>query len=93
MHEPSVEDKWFVGEQYKRQVLEEMSPEQLIDVILCRPTVEMRPSFRDTGYTATYRFEPLTNMQFTRDQQITTRRGLVMAGGGGGGAKAARPRL
>jgi arginine deiminase len=42
------------------------------------PKVEMRPSFRDTGFTASYRFDPLTNMMFTRDQQITTRRGLVM---------------
>jgi arginine deiminase len=38
----------------------------------------MRPSFRDTGFTASYRFDPLTNMQFTRDQQITTNKGLVM---------------
>lgn len=71
-------DKYFVGDEYKRKVLEVMSPEQLIDVVLCHPTVEMRPSFRDTGFTASYRFDPLTNMQFTRDQQITTNKGLVM---------------
>jgi len=71
-------DRYFVGDEYKRKVLEVMSSEQLIDVILCHPTVEMRPSFRDTGFTASYRFDPLTNMMFTRDQQITTRRGLVM---------------
>lgn len=41
-------DKYFVGDDYKRKVLEVMSPEQLIDVVLCHPTVEMRPSFRDT---------------------------------------------
>ena len=68
-------DKYFVGDEYKRNVLEVMSPEQLIDVVLCHPTVEMRPSFRDTGFTASYRFDPLTNMQFTRDQQITTNQG------------------
>ena len=59
-------DRYFVGDEYKRKVLEVMSPEQLIDVILCHPTVEMRPSFRDTGFTASYRFDPLTNMMFTR---------------------------
>ena len=71
-------DRYFVGDEYKRKVLEVMSATQLVDVVLCHPTVTMRPSFRDTGYTASYRFDPLTNMQFTRDQQITTDRGLVM---------------
>ena len=71
-------DHYFVGDEYKRKVLEVMSAEQLIDVVLCHPTVTMRPSFRDTGFTASYRFNPLTNMQFTRDQQITTNKGLVM---------------
>lgn len=41
--------------------------------------VHVAPSYRDTGFTASYSFDPLTNVQFTRDQQITTRRGIVMA--------------
>ena len=56
-----------------------MSAEQLIDVVLCGPTVHVSPSYRDTGFTASYKFDPMTNVQFTRDQQITTRRGIVMA--------------
>lgn len=56
-----------------------MSAEQLTDVILCGPKVHVAPSFRDTGFTASYSFDPLTNVQFTRDQQVTTRRGIVMA--------------
>lgn len=76
--ECSEAERYFLGDEYKRKVLEVMSPEQLIDVILCHPTVVMRPSHRDTGFTASYRFEPLTNMQFTRDQQVTTAKGLVM---------------
>jgi arginine deiminase len=75
----SAADRFFVGEEYKRQVLETMSAEQLVDVVLCAPTVHVMPSFRDTGFTARYAFEPLTNLQFTRDQAVTTCRGVVLA--------------
>jgi arginine deiminase len=30
------------------------------------------------GFTATYKFSPLSNIVFTRDQQITTKKGIVM---------------
>ena len=60
-------------------MLENMSADQLIDVILTKPTVTVKPSYRDTGFTASYEFEPLTNLIFTRDQQITTAKGVVMA--------------
>ena len=69
----------YVSDNYKRKVLENMSPDQLIDVILTNPTVTVKPSFRDTGVSASYEFEPLTNLIFTRDQQITTAKGIVMA--------------
>lgn len=42
----SPEDRFFVGDSYKRTVLEAMSAEQLIDVVLCGPTVHVMPSFR-----------------------------------------------
>jgi len=71
--------KEHISDSYKRLVLENMSPDQLIDVILTKPTVTVKPSFRDTGFTASYEFEPLTNLIFTRDQQITTAKGIVMA--------------
>jgi len=72
-------DRFFVGDAYKRSVLEAMSPEQLCDVVLTCPKVTVLPSFRDTGFTARYAFEPLTNMQYTRDSAVTTARGLVLA--------------
>eukprot|EP00123_Amoebidium_parasiticum_P010375 comp20064_c0_seq1/m.24674 comp20064_c0_seq1/g.24674 ORF comp20064_c0_seq1/g.24674 comp20064_c0_seq1/m.24674 type:complete len:447 (-) comp20064_c0_seq1:212-1552(-) len=73
------EDKFFVGNAYKAKVLEAMSADQLIDIIMTNPKVSIRPSYRDTGFTATYSFEPLSNIVFTRDQQITTKKGIVMA--------------
>ena len=74
----SPADAFFVGEEYKRSVLEAMSPEQLADVSLCGPTVHVMPSYRDTGFTARYSFDPLTNVQYTRDTAVTTARGVVL---------------
>lgn len=59
-------------------MIETMSNGQLIDIILVNPTVILTPSYRDTGLTAMYEFEPLSNLIYTRDQQITTRSGIVM---------------
>jgi len=47
-----------------------MSVTQLIDIILINPTVHLTPSGRDTGFTASYTFEPLSNLVYTRDQQV-----------------------
>lgn len=41
------------------------------DCLCCYPC-------RDTGLTASYTFEPLSNLVYTRDQQITTCKGIVM---------------
>lgn len=61
----------------KPQVLEHMSVTQLIDVILINPTVTLTPSGRDTGFTACYTFEPLSNLVYTRDQQVGRERGQL----------------
>lgn len=71
-------DRYYMTETYKRNVLEHMSTTQLIDTIMINPTVLLRPSYRDTGLTATYSFQPLSNLVYTRDQQITTCNGIVM---------------
>lgn len=49
-----------------------MSTTQLIDTVMINPTVSLQPSYRDTGLTASYTFEPLSNLVYTRDQQVTT---------------------
>eukprot|EP00899_Mesostigma_viride_P029157 jgi/Mesvir1/9426/Mv02169-RA.1 len=73
----SASDRFYLGDTYKGQVLEALSIEQLVNIVLTNPTVTVQPSFRDTGFTATYNFNPLTNLIYTRDQQITTRKGIV----------------
>ena len=47
-------------------------PLQLVDTIMINPTVIITPSQRDTGLSAAYGFHPLSNLVYTRDQQITT---------------------
>ncbi|CAL8463141.1 g2675 [Coccomyxa elongata] len=74
----SEEDRYYVTKEYMREVLEHMSIAQLIDTILINPTVHISPSYRDTGLHATYTFKPLSNLVYTRDQQITTCKGIVM---------------
>ena len=71
-------DRAYLSDDYKRRVLEHMSINQLIDTILINPTVQLSPSRRDTGFTATYSFQPLSNLVYTRDQQVTTCQGVVM---------------
>lgn len=66
----SKEDMYYVGDHYKRQTVEAMSAEQLVDIIMTRPSVTLLKSYRDTGFTALYAFAPLSNMVFTRDQQV-----------------------
>jgi arginine deiminase len=72
-------DRIYLTDDYKRRVLEHMSIGQLIDTIMINPTVHLAPSSRDTGLVASYEFQPLSNLVYTRDQQITTCRGVVMA--------------
>jgi len=72
------EDRFYVGDKYKMSVIETMSSSQLVDLIMTNPTVHISPSQRDTHFTAAYSFQPLSNMVFTRDQQIVTRKGIVL---------------
>lgn len=78
MDDLDADDRYYLSDEYKLKVLEHMSVPQLIDTILINPTVHLAPSYRDTGLTATYSFKPLSNLVYTRDQQITTAKGIVM---------------
>lgn len=62
MDELAEEDKFYLSDDYKRNVLEHMSTSQLLDMLLIHPTVHVSPSYRDTGLTASYTFKPLSNL-------------------------------
>lgn len=74
----SESDRYYLSDDYKAKVVSAMSTSQLIEICLINPTVTLTPSYRDTGLTASYTFEPLSNLVYTRDQQVTTCRGIVM---------------
>ena len=54
--------RYYLSDDYKRTVLEHMSTNQLLDMLLIHPTVHVSPSYRDTGLTASYTFKPLSNL-------------------------------
>lgn len=69
----------YASDAYKREVLAKMSREKLAWVILTRPTVAMEVSDHNTPLvTKLTSFNPVGNIVFTRDQQITTARGVVL---------------
>eukprot|EP00127_Corallochytrium_limacisporum_P003450 Clim_evm78s149 gene=Clim_evmTU78s149 len=76
----SEDDRYYLSEEYKQFCVETMSNEQLADICLTYPTVELVKADQDTNVLARkYSFDPLVNLVFTRDQAITTRKGIVMA--------------
>ena len=69
----------YVNDEYKNKVIEKLSDDQLVDVILNNPTYELRPTELNTFIEPTsISFNPLGNLIFCRDQQITTAKGVVI---------------
>ena len=64
---------------YLDETLRALHPRELVEIILLRPTVHLRPSLvPNTRYAASYELSPVMNLYFCRDQQITTALGVVM---------------
>ena len=76
----SLEDyATFSSEDYKEKVLKKFSKKNLINVILTRPTMKLKHIETDTFIESTsITFCPVGNIVFCRDQQITTKKGIVM---------------
>lgn len=66
-------------ENYKKQVLESSTHQQLIDIILMRPIVRLEKDGSNTDFIVSdISIRPVSNLCFCRDQQITTDKGVVM---------------
>eukprot|EP01099_Mayorella_cantabrigiensis_P000857 TRINITY_DN1363_c0_g1_i2.p1 TRINITY_DN1363_c0_g1~~TRINITY_DN1363_c0_g1_i2.p1 ORF type:complete len:425 (-),score=90.80 TRINITY_DN1363_c0_g1_i2:5-1135(-) len=77
--ELTEKDKFLLSDEYKHDCIAKMDNEQLVDVVLSTPTIYLRKALKNTELLVTnYSFLPLVNLVFTRDQQITTVRGIVM---------------
>ncbi len=80
----------YIDDAYKQKCVQEMSVDQLIDVILAKPgnghpfyihlwiVITLRKSSINVPLIASYTLNPLGNLVFTRDQQIVTRVGIIM---------------
>eukprot|EP01061_Rhynchopus_euleeides_P040670 TRINITY_DN7004_c0_g1_i1.p2 TRINITY_DN7004_c0_g1~~TRINITY_DN7004_c0_g1_i1.p2 ORF type:complete len:798 (+),score=332.78 TRINITY_DN7004_c0_g1_i1:394-2787(+) len=80
--EPNLqgEELRLTSEEYKNDVVGGLDVRDLVDVIVTQPTVYLAKSGNNTPLKSTgYRFEPLSNLIFTRDQMIVTARGAVLA--------------
>ena len=64
---------------YKREILFQLTPYELIKIILQRPTIHLHQTDKNTGLSATYEVDPVMNLYFLRDQMITTAKGVVIA--------------
>jgi len=72
-------ERHLLSSEYKRSCIEKMDVEQLVEVVLTRPTILLEKADKDTELlVVNYTYEPLVNLIFCRDQQITTAKGVVM---------------
>lgn len=65
-------------EQYRIDTVMQMPAEQLVKMIMERPTVHLKKTNTNTHLEATYSVTPVMNMYFLRDQMITTSKGVVL---------------
>ncbi|GKT22922.1 Arginine deiminase [Aduncisulcus paluster] len=73
------QEKYYVSDEYKREVLRSLDIERLVDVVLLNPTIKLTRTAYNTGMvTQSTELNPAGNLLFTRDQQITTGSGVVM---------------
>ena len=74
-------DEYFLysSDEYKESVIKKFSKKNLFNIILTRPQMKLKYSETDTYIEPTsITFSPLGNLVFCRDQQITTKRGVVI---------------
>lgn len=70
---------YLSSDDYKREIISHLQEKQLIDVIFTQPTIKLkRTNYNTFIETKDISFSPLGNLVFCRDQQITTRKGIVI---------------
>ena len=69
----------YINDTYKLKVISKLSNDQLVDIILTNPIYRLRPTSINTFIESTLiSYNPLGNLIFCRDQQITTSKGVVI---------------
>ncbi len=63
---------------YKSEVIDQLNANLLVDLIINRPTLKLKTTEYNTGIAAEYIYNPLYNLFYTRDQMITTPKGVII---------------
>ncbi len=63
---------------YLDSVFNLMDPQNLVNTILLQPTLTLKKTTTNTYLTAKYEVNPVMNLYFSRDQIITTRKGIII---------------
>jgi len=70
---------YYISDDYKKNVLSSLSDDQLVNVVMTRPTYTLKYVPRNTFVEpVNISFRPLGNLLFVRDQQVTTPKGVVL---------------
>ena len=71
--------KYYVSNEYKDNVINKLNDDELVDIILTNPTYKIvRSSVNTFVDVSNISHRPVSNLLFTRDQQITTQKGVIL---------------
>lgn len=77
--EEKAELEFFLSDEYKSNTLDHYSNDDLIEIILNRPTCHLSSESINTHLILkTVEFQPMGNMIFCRDHQIITSKGVII---------------
>ena len=69
----------YTSKEYKQEIIDKLSDDQLVDVVINNPKYILSPTKLNTFIEPkSISFNPLGNLIFCRDQQITTKKGVVI---------------
>ena len=70
---------YYCSDEYKSSIIKKLYPDQLVDIILTKPTYYLKYVDHNTYIEAKQiNFNPVGGLVFCRDQQITTQKGVVI---------------
>lgn len=73
------EEEAVYQQEYKKEVINDLSVDELVNILIMRPTLVLETTEYNTGISATYQYDPLMNLFYTRDQMITTSKGIIIS--------------
>ena len=70
---------YYCSDEYKKSIIKKLYPDQLVDIIITKPTYYLKYVDHNTFIEAKQiNFNPVGGLVFCRDQQITTQKGVVI---------------